>query len=63
MKMAKGIIGEFEEHHGTIAMFPFRNDIWRDDAVHMQEYILNLVSIISQYEPVFLFANRPCWGS
>ena len=62
MKMAKGIIGEFEEHHGTIAMFPFRNDIWRDDAVHMQEYILNLVSIISQYEPVFLFCKSSLLG-
>lgn len=62
MKMANGIIGEFEEHHGTIAMFPFRNDIWRDDAVHMQGYILNLVSIISQYEPVFLFCKSSLLG-
>ncbi|MBD5480578.1 MAG: agmatine deiminase family protein [Lachnospiraceae bacterium] len=52
-----GLIGEFERHHGTIAMFPFRNDIWRDDAVHMQKYILDLVSVISKYEPVFLFCQ------
>jgi agmatine deiminase len=54
-EMDNGLIGEFEQHYGTIAMFPFRNDIWRDNAVHMQEYILNLISIISRYEPVFLF--------
>lgn len=53
-----GLIGEFERHHGTIAMFPFRNDIWRDDAVHMQKYILDLVSVISRYEPVFLFCQK-----
>lgn len=57
-KMNNGLIGEFERHHGTIAMFPSRNDIWRDDAVHMQKYILNLVSIISKYEPVYLFSQR-----
>lgn len=57
-KINNGIIGEFERHYGTIAMFPFRNDIWRDNAVHMQNFILELVSIISRYEPVFLFCQK-----
>ncbi|MBE5884792.1 MAG: agmatine deiminase family protein [Lachnospiraceae bacterium] len=57
-KMRNGQIGEFERHYGTIVMFPCRNDIWRDDAVHIQKYILDLVSIISRYEPVFLFCKK-----
>lgn len=57
-KTINGVVGEFEQHRGTIAMFPFRNDIWRDNAVHMQKYILNLVSIIAKYEPVFLFCQK-----
>ena len=39
-------------------MFPSRDDIWRDNAIPMQEYILNLVNIISKYEPVFLFCEK-----
>ena len=58
--MNNGLIGEFEKHYGTIVMFPFGNDIWREDAVHIQKYILNLVSIISKYEPVFLFCSKSC---
>lgn len=58
VKKRMGSIGEFEQHHSTIAMFPFRNDIWRDDAVHMQQYMLELISIISKYEPVFLFCQK-----
>jgi agmatine deiminase len=56
--MNNGLIGEFERHYGTIAIFPFRNDIWRDNAIHMQKYILNLISIISRYEPVLLFSKK-----
>ena len=39
-------IPEFERHYGTIAMYPFRTDIWRDDAHFMQEYLINLVNCI-----------------
>lgn len=52
-----GPIAEFSLHKGTIAMYPFRKDIWRDNAKHMQEYMCNLVNIISRYEPVYLFCN------
>ncbi len=56
--MRNGLIAEFEKHYGTIAMFPFRSDIWRENAAYMQRYILDLVSIISRYEPVFLFCPK-----
>lgn len=55
---SNGLIGEFEHHYGTIVMFPIRNDIWRNNAVYMQNYILELISIISKYEPVFLFCQE-----
>ena len=47
-------IPEFERHYGTIAIYPFRTDIWRADAHFMQEYLINLVKCISKYEKVFL---------
>ena len=47
-------IPEFERHYGTIAMYPFRTDIWRDDAHFMQEYLIDLVNCISKYEKVYL---------
>lgn len=49
-----GIPGEYEEHYGTIAMYPVRNDIWRENAVYMQDYVLQLVNIIAKYEKVYL---------
>ena len=51
------LIGEYEKHYGTIALFPFRNDIWRDDATHTQQYIIDLVNTIARYEPVILFCK------
>lgn len=53
-----GIIAEFEQHYATIAMFPFRTDIWRDNAIHMQRYVLDLVNVISKYEPVILVCRE-----
>lgn len=58
-KMIKnGIPGEYEKHYGTIAMYPIRNDIWRDDAYHMQKYIINLIVIISKYEKVLFVCPK-----
>ena len=52
-----GPIAEYLPHRGTIAMFPFRNDIWRENARHMQEYMCGLVDNISEYETVFYFCD------
>lgn len=52
--LRNGIPGEYEKHYGTIAMYPVRNDVWRENAKHMQMYILQLIAIISKYEPVYL---------
>ena len=46
-------MAEFERHHGTIAMYPFRTDIWRSNAKHMQNYVIQLVKLISKYEHVY----------
>lgn len=54
-----GPIGEYRVHDGTIVMYPFRNDIWRDNAIHMQKYVCNLVEIISRYEKAYLFCEEP----
>ena len=52
-----GMVGEYKKHYGTIAVFPVRNDIWRDDAIHMQKYMIELVKIVAKYEPVLLFCK------
>ena len=52
-----GPIAEYLSHKGTIAMFPFRNDIWRENARYMQDYMCGLVDIISKYETVFYFCD------
>lgn len=54
MSIKARFIPEFDRHSATIAMYPFRTDIWRDNAVHMQEYVINLVKVISRYEHVIL---------
>ena len=52
------LIPEFEQHEATIAMYPFRNDIWRNDAIYMKKYVIDLVNIISKYEPVILVCRE-----
>lgn len=49
---------EFSNHSATIAMFPFRNDIWRDYAKYAQQLLLDAIKIISKHEKVFLVTNR-----
>lgn len=52
-----GPVAEYLPHKGTIAMYPSRNDIWRDDARYMQKYMRDLVDVISKYERVFFFCE------
>lgn len=58
MYKRSGTVAEYEKHAGTIIMFPFRNDIWRDDAKFMQEYIINLANIISEFEHVYFICRE-----
>ena len=58
MKNNGRFIAEFEQHQGTIVMYPFRTDIWRDNAKYMQGYIINLVINIAQFEHVYLFCRK-----
>lgn len=50
---------EYTFHKGTIAMVPFRNDIWREEARYAQDLIWEIVNIVSQHEKVFLCSNKP----
>lgn len=50
--------GEHEDHLGTILMFPERTDIWRDNAIHAQQLVIDLANVISEYEEVF-FCVKP----
>ena len=55
--MRRGVPGEYEEHNGTMIMYPFRSDIWRDNAIHMQRYIVDLVEKLSKFEHVYLICS------
>lgn len=58
MNQETRFMAEFEHHSATIAMYPFRTDIWREEAVHMQKYVISLIQIISRYEPVILVCRN-----
>lgn len=51
---------EYSMHSATIAMIPHRGDIWRNNALNMQQYIINLVKIVSRFEHVYLIYNKRC---
>ena len=51
------LIAEFEHHQGTIAMYPFRTDIWRCNAEYMEKYVVELVQRIAKYEHVYLLCR------
>lgn len=51
---------EFSTHHATIAMVPFRNDIWRNNARNMQRYVIDLVKLVSSFELVYLIYDDRC---
>lgn len=51
---------EYSFHHATIAMLPFRNDIWRNNAHNMKRYVLDLVKTISEFELVYLVYDERC---
>lgn len=52
------VLPEFGHHHGTIAMYPFRSDIWRSDAKYMREYVISLVRRISGFEHVYFVCRN-----
>ncbi len=51
---------EFCSHHATIAMLPFRTDIWRNNARNMQQYVIDLVRTVARFELVYLFYDDRC---
>lgn len=53
-----GPIAEYAPHKGTIAMYPSRNDIWRENAKYMQKYMRDLVDVISKFEKVYFFCEN-----
>lgn len=46
------------KHYATIAMMPYRNDIWRSNAFFAQELMCEIVNIISQTEKVILCCSK-----
>lgn len=49
---------EFSVHSGTIAIFPFRQDIWRNNAKPAQHLLITAINIIAKHERVILCAKK-----
>lgn len=58
MNMSK-LPPEFSDHSATIAMFPFRTDIWRNNAKYAQHLLVSAINRISKHEKVILCTKRP----
>ena len=52
--MKNRLPGEYEEQRATIFLFPYRPDIWRNNAKPIQQNIVDMANIVVQYEPVIL---------
>ena len=53
--------GEFGKHERCWLAWPYRPDIWRNDAIPVQEAFTYLVARISECEPVTVLVNKNCW--
>jgi agmatine deiminase len=49
---------EFEPHTGCWMLFPFRPDVWRQNAAPAQQTFVEIVSAIARFEPVSVGATR-----
>lgn len=45
---------DFNVHEGTFLLYPFRADVWRENAAPISSVILSLSGLIAEYEPVVL---------
>ncbi len=50
--------GEFEEHEGTLILWPERSDNWRNGAKPAQQVFAKLANQIAHYEQVFVGVNH-----
>lgn len=49
---------EGNKHSGTIILLPFRKDTWTNGGLDAMNEFLEIVSIISKYEPVYVIYNN-----
>ena len=49
---------EFEEHEATLMIWPYRRDIWREDAKPVAKVFAEIAGVIAQYETVIMCVPR-----
>lgn len=59
IKYVSRLPAEFSVHRATIALFPFRTDIWRNNAKHAQELLVSAINLIAKHEKVILCTKNP----
>lgn len=47
MKLMKG---EFEKQESLFLLFPYRDDVWRENCKYIRDYIIDLANIIARYQ-------------
>ena len=52
--LKEGLFGEFEKQKASIILYPYRDDIWRDNCGPIAEMMINLGKAIAEFEPVIL---------
>jgi len=45
---------EYEPHHGTLMLWPYRRDVWREGGHPAQQNFLDVAKAISTHEPVYI---------
>lgn len=49
---------EFEDHEATLMIWPYRRDIWREDAKPAAKVFAEIAGVIAQYETVIMCVPR-----
>jgi agmatine deiminase len=55
--------GEFKTHQRCWLAWPYRPDVWRNNAKNVQQSFVDLVSKIAQFEPVTVLVSKACWNA
>ena len=54
---------EFDRHYGTLMLFPFRTDVWREQGKPAQEAFFEVAKAIARQEPVFIGVHSKIYQS
>lgn len=57
------LVPEYETHECTIFAWPSRPDVWRGNGFFAQQQLLQLINVVSEFEPVVLLCDGTSYSS